>query len=114
MGHGIARDHLASILTDDYLPLGLHVFPSCCLVRTNCCISNAIPWLLEGFGKHDPGKGRYNGLSPKWDFLHTGHAWALKCKLREETQKEIQREVQSYLSTAAPPATPHSVGRQDL
>lgn len=69
---------------------------------------------LEGFGNHDPGKGRYNGLSPKWDTLHPGRAWALKCRQREETQADIQREVQSYLASTTLPDTPHFVGRQDL
>lgn len=69
---------------------------------------------LEGFGNHDPGKGRYNGLSPKWDTLHPGRAWALKCKQREETQADIQREVQNYLANTALPDTPHFVGRQDV
>ncbi|MEG2001290.1 MAG: Eco29kI family restriction endonuclease [Evtepia sp.] len=31
---------------------------------------------LEGFGNHDPGKGRYNGKMPAWDCLHPGRAWA--------------------------------------
>lgn len=69
---------------------------------------------LEGFGNHDPGNGRYNGLSPKWDTLHPGRAWALKCKQREETQADIRREVQSYLASTTLPETPHFVGRQDL
>jgi hypothetical protein len=69
---------------------------------------------LEGFGNHDPGAGRYNGLSPKWDTLHPGRAWALRCKQREETQADIQREVQSYLASTTLPDTPHFVGRQDL
>ena len=69
---------------------------------------------LEGFGNHDPGNGRYNGLRPKWDTLHPGRVWALKCKQREETQADIQREVKSYLAGMTLPETPHFVGRQDL
>ena len=69
---------------------------------------------VEGFGNHDPGSGRYNGLSPKWDTLHPGRAWALKCKQRDESQADIQREVQNHLTNMALPDTPHFVGRQDL
>lgn len=69
---------------------------------------------LEGFGNHDPGAGRYNGLSPKWDTLHPGRAWALKCRQREETQADVRREVQSYLSSTSLPTSPHFVGRHDV
>jgi hypothetical protein len=70
--------------------------------------------VVEGFGNHDPGSGRYNGLRPRWDTLHPGRAWALKCKEREESQTEIAREVGSYLASTTLPASPHFLGRQDL
>lgn len=70
--------------------------------------------VVEGFGNHDPGAGRYQGLRPRWDTMHPGRAWAMKCKQREESQADIQREVRSYLATTALPDTPHFVGRQDL
>jgi len=28
--------------------------------------------IIDGFGNHDPGKGRYQGLRPRWDFVHPG------------------------------------------
>lgn len=52
---------------------------------------------LDGFGNHDPGKGRYQGLAPKWDVLHPGRGWAEKCKKRPETQAQIALETQSWL-----------------
>ncbi len=52
---------------------------------------------LDGFGNHDPGKGRYQGLAPKWDVLHPGRAWAEKCQKRPETQAQIALETQSWL-----------------
>jgi hypothetical protein len=70
--------------------------------------------VVEGFGNHDPGSGRYNGLRPRWDTLHPGRAWALKCKEREESQAEIAREVGSYLASTTLPTTPHFLGRQDM
>lgn len=36
--------------------------------------------LIDGFGNHDPGKGRYAGLRPRWDTLHPGRKWADKCQ----------------------------------
>ncbi|BCN39432.1 hypothetical protein ALDI51_27510 [Alicycliphilus denitrificans] len=70
--------------------------------------------VVEGFGNHDPGSGRYNGLRPRWDAMHPGRSWAMKCRQREESQSDIAREVGSYLAANAPPETPHFIGRQDL
>jgi len=70
--------------------------------------------VVEGFGNHDPGSGRYNGLRPRWDTLHPGRSWAMKCKEREESPADIAREVGSYLAANALPETPHFIGRQDL
>ncbi|RYF02251.1 MAG: Eco29kI family restriction endonuclease [Comamonadaceae bacterium] len=70
--------------------------------------------LVEGFGNHDPGSGRYNGLCPRWDTLHPGRGWALKCKQRDESQVEVQRDVISYLDSASHPSTSHFIGRHDL
>lgn len=34
--------------------------------------------LIDGFGNHDPGKGRYNQQRSPWDVLHSGRSWAEK------------------------------------
>lgn len=60
--------------------------------------------LIDGFGNHDPGAGRYNGLRPRWDLLHPGRAWADRCKVRPESQTDIQREVEQYLANTAVPS----------
>lgn len=52
---------------------------------------------LDGFGNHDPGKGRYNGLRPLWDHLHPGRSWAEKCAARTETQQEVNQRIAEYL-----------------
>ncbi len=31
---------------------------------------------IDGFGNHDPGKGRYNQARSEWDILHPGREWA--------------------------------------
>lgn len=56
--------------------------------------------LLDGFGNHDPGAGRYNGLVPKWDVLHPGRSWATKCRPRVETATQIAKEAAAWLSQA--------------
>jgi Eco29kI restriction endonuclease len=53
--------------------------------------------LLDGFGNHDPGAGRYNGLIPKWDVLHPGRTWASRCRPRLETAEQIAAEVSAWL-----------------
>lgn len=55
--------------------------------------------LIDGFGNHDPGKGRYAGLRPRWDTLHPGRKWALNCQERTETMEQIEREVIAHLKT---------------
>jgi hypothetical protein len=59
--------------------------------------------LIDGFGNHDPGAGRYGGLRPRWDVLHPGRGWADKCRQRSETAKQIEGEVANYLATAPKP-----------
>ncbi|MGB3525134.1 MAG: Eco29kI family restriction endonuclease [Flavobacteriales bacterium] len=55
--------------------------------------------LIDGFGNHDPGKGRYAGLRPRWDTLHPGRKWAEKCQARTETSAHIEREVIAHLKS---------------
>lgn len=82
--------HCRLLVVDEiWIPLG-----------ENLLISRFMPvWnkVVDGFGNHDPGKGRYQGLAPRWDLLHPGRAWALKCKQRQETAATIKSEVFAYL-----------------
>lgn len=52
---------------------------------------------LDGFGNHDPGSGRYNGLRPLWDHLHPGRQWATRCAMRTETIADIEQKLADYL-----------------
>ena len=54
--------------------------------------------IIDGFGNHDPGKGRYQGLRPRWDVVHPGRKWAVKCQERNESLVSILRDLQSYLA----------------
>jgi hypothetical protein len=53
--------------------------------------------LVDGFGNHDPGKGRYQGMRSKWDTLHPGRVWAAKCAVRKETVEQIKIELIAQL-----------------
>lgn len=35
---------------------------------------------IDGFGNHDPGKGRHNQQRSPWDVIHPGRVWAYKLK----------------------------------
>jgi hypothetical protein len=66
--------------------------------------------IVEGFGNHDPGSGRYQGLRPRWDAVHPGRSWAAKCKDRPESVADILRDAKSYLSNIAFPVSPRFIG----
>ena len=78
------------VVDDIWIPLG-----EALLISTFSPVWNR---LIDGFGNHDPGAGRYNGLRPLWDVLHPGRTWAEKCKARSETREEIGRRILDYFS----------------
>ncbi len=69
--------------------------------------------LIDGFGNHDPGSGRYNGMRPRWDVLHPGRGWAAKCKERPESPNDIARDVEVYLGNATFPTSDRFIVSED-
>lgn len=55
--------------------------------------------LIDGFGNHDPGSGRYQQMRSKWDTLHPGREWASRCTPRSDTDVQICEELNAYLNT---------------
>lgn len=55
--------------------------------------------LVDGFGNHDPGRGRYEGRRPRWDILHPGRVWAERCKPNDETAEQIETEIVAWLNS---------------
>lgn len=53
--------------------------------------------VVDGFGNHTPGAGRFKQKRSRWDVIHPGRAWAAKCKPREETEDQILSAVKSRL-----------------
>lgn len=45
--------------------------------------------IVDGFGNHDPGGGRYKQQRSSWDMLHPGRGWALKCRKNKKSEIEI-------------------------
>nr|WP_245399676.1 Eco29kI family restriction endonuclease [Atopomonas sediminilitoris] len=53
--------------------------------------------LIDGFGNHNPGKGRHAGMRPRWDVLHPGREWAMRLAERPETKAQIAQDAETYL-----------------
>ena len=87
------------VVDDIWIPLGESL-----LIAKFAPVWNS---LVDGFGNHDPGSGRHQGMRPRWDVLHPGRAWAEKCKNRHETAEEIQADIASYLGNIVIPKSPH-------
>lgn len=46
---------------------------------------------IDGFGNHDPGKGRYGQAISDWDVLHPGRQWAIKCNGAPRKQRPFSQ-----------------------
>jgi len=55
--------------------------------------------VVEGFGNHDPGAGRYGGQRPLWDELHPGRAWASRCASAKLSASTILNLVSQHLKS---------------
>lgn len=53
--------------------------------------------VLDGFGNHDPGKGRHNGKMPYWDCVHPGREWATRLQPCSFSRGELEQQVVDYL-----------------
>lgn len=58
--------------------------------------------LVDGLGNHDPGKGRYNGMRPRWDTVHPGRVWADRLQPRNESPQDITQDITEYLRNHRP------------
>lgn len=54
--------------------------------------------VLDGFGNHDPGKGRHSGKMPYWDCVHPGREWAYRLQPCAYTKQELEEKVIAYLA----------------
>lgn len=80
------------VVDDIWIPLGESL-----LVAKFSPVWNKV---IDGFGNHDPGSGRYKQLRSRWDTLHPGRKWALKCQERTETAAQIEAELNAYFQAA--------------
>jgi hypothetical protein len=65
------------------------------LIRTYQPIWNT---LIDGFGNHDPGKGRYEQAKSDWDVCHPGRSWAEKCQGIHANREDLLRSIETFMS----------------
>lgn len=80
------------VVDDIWIPLGESL-----LIETFGPVWNRV---VDGFGNHDPGAGRYNQQRSPWDMIHTGRSWAAKCKANRHSAAEILAKVAAFLDAA--------------
>lgn len=54
---------------------------------------------LDGFGNHDPGKGRYEQANSDWDVIHKGRPFAEKLKGTPTPIDRIMLNIKNHLDT---------------
>ena len=54
--------------------------------------------LIDGFGNHDPGNGRYEQAMSDWDVCHPGRSWAKKCKGKHKAKTGLLKSIESFMS----------------
>ena len=56
---------------------------------------------MDGFGNHDPGKGRYEQARSAWDVIYPGRKWALKCNGTPHKRSTIEAGIKKHLVNLA-------------
>lgn len=84
------------VVDDIWIPLGEALL----IARFSPVWNSAI----DGFGNHDPGAGRYGGQMPRWDVLHPGRPWAVRCQPRQDTPASLRLTIETYLANNPMPA----------
>ena len=49
--------------------------------------------VVDGFGNHDPGKGRYEQARSEWDVLHPGRPWAERLAGISTTEDRVAEKI---------------------
>lgn len=55
--------------------------------------------VVDGFGNHDPGKGRYEQAQSEWDALHPGRLWAKRLRGKSPEAKNVLERIHAYMKT---------------
>ena len=52
--------------------------------------------LVDGFGNHDPGQGRYNQARSEWDILHPGRQWVTRLTGPSPALRNILKKIERH------------------
>lgn len=74
---------------DIWIPLGENL-----LIEMFSPIWNRV---IDGFGNHDPGKGRHQGKIPAWDVIHPGRQWAKNLQAGKSLQS-VEESLKKFLT----------------
>ncbi|MCL5023052.1 MAG: Eco29kI family restriction endonuclease [Nitrospirae bacterium] len=64
------------------------------LIRKYRLLWNAV---VDGFGNHDPGSGRYDQAKSEWDVLHPGRTWEEKLRGKSPVLEGIKTKIRNAL-----------------
>lgn len=79
------------VVDDIWIPLGESL-----LIEKFSPLWNKV---VDGFGNHDPGKGRYSQQRSRWDTLHPGRPWAERLAPNKETVEQILEKIKTFFET---------------
>lgn len=105
--YGRITEHFGSIQaaqnirTEDFLCRFLIVTPLWITMAERFLIEHYRPiWnvCVEGFGLHDPGRGRHEGEVSWWDALHPGRPWAARLR-HTKTADTVRQRLQTFLES---------------
>jgi hypothetical protein len=69
------------VVDDIFIPLGESL-----MIERYKPVWNVV---IDGFGNHNPGKGRYRQECSAWDVLHPGRKWASQCRPYHKSESEL-------------------------
>ncbi|HLY97942.1 MAG TPA: Eco29kI family restriction endonuclease [Candidatus Angelobacter sp.] len=88
------------VVDDIWIPLGESL-----LIQSFAPLWNRV---LDGFGNHDPGKGRYQQQRSPWDVIHPGRSWAERLQPCFRTDQQLSESVREFLRQQLPTVDPKS------
>lgn len=65
------------------------------LIKLNRPLWNTI---VDGFGNHTPGAGRFEQAKSDWDVIHPGRLWAERCKGIPKDEHNILQRIEEYFN----------------
>jgi hypothetical protein len=77
------------VVDDIWIPLGEQL-----IISRFTPVWNSV---IDGFGNHNPGKGRHAGAASRWDVLHPGRPWVKSLVQRSESVQDIARDAEVFL-----------------